>query len=144
MATKANKAEGKAVTYRGAFDVLKHWPREAGPVVTEAQLQAAAALVKRPGTGKHLGAAMALRDGGCTQAQVVLATGDTQLNVLRDAVTAKLARAMPMPVNGAGHKVYRIELTAKAGGKPRAARQPKAKPEAEVTAPQADGEVTQA
>jgi hypothetical protein len=120
-----------------AFAVLataKAWPKNAGSRVTEAQLAAAAAVLKRTGTAKHLGLAMYLRNEGATQGQVYAATGDTQVNVARDLIANGKALAVTMqPANGTGHKVYKLALY------PNGAPAPKGKGNGKAAKPAAKG-----
>lgn len=125
-------------------NVFKGWQSKLlGAKPTTAQLDAIHALGARPGK-QALASAMALRDAGVTGGQIVIACGAPQLNKMRGFVTDGLARFVPTPPSGEGHKVYRLELTAKGKAKgnatakvakPKAARKPKTKP---VTVPVTD------
>jgi hypothetical protein len=125
MARRLKTAGEEMTNFAASFDVLKGkgWPRDAGSKVTEAQLAAAAAVLTRHGTAKHLGLAMYLRPEGATQNQVFAVTGDTQVNVARDLIAAGKARPVNMPATGK-RKVYKLALTGKAS---------KAKPAAKAT-----------
>jgi hypothetical protein len=111
------------MSFSKQFDVLKAWPKAAGTKVTEAQLAQAAGMLKRHGTAKHMGLAMYLRDAGATQPQVVLVTGDTQVNVSRELIAAGKAKAVAMPAAAGGHKVYRLAAATPAA--PKAKRAPR-------------------
>ena len=110
------------------FDaVMSAWPEAAGAKPSQANVNAAARLVKRQGTAKHLAAAMYLRSAGATQPEVIVATGDTQINVHRESRAAKLAVDAATGKARGGHKVYRLALaTPKA---PRKASRKAAQPE---------------
>lgn len=98
-------------------NTLKGWQTKLlGPAPTAAQLEAIHALGARPGK-QALASAMALRNGGVTGAQIVIACGAPQLNKMRGFVTDGLAKFVPTPPSTEGHKVYRLELTAKGKGK---------------------------
>jgi hypothetical protein len=142
-ATKAAKGKGKpanvnkSVTAQSAMALaLKGWQAKlSGAKPSQAIIDAAGALLKRTGTGKHLALAMYMRDGGATQAEVLLATGDTQINAFGDAVRSKvLAPVTTHPARG-GHKVYALALPVKRASKPRKAKVGKADKPAE-TAPE--------
>lgn len=82
----------------------------AGKLPTAAELSAATHFVKRPGTKKHFGAAMMLRDGGATQPEITIATGDTQVNVWREAKQMKVGDAGKGERRG-GVETYTLALT---------------------------------
>lgn len=108
---------------------LKNWPKQAGAKVTGDQITTASNLCKRAGTSKHLALAMYLRPNGATQGEVVIASGDTQVNAYSDAIKLGLAVAVPVERRD-GHKVYKLELAkpkaAKPARKPRVRATPKA------------------
>lgn len=94
--------------------------------ISAAHLSAAASVLTRHGTGKHLALAMYLTPKGATQLTVNKLTGSPQVNVSRDLIAAGKAKPVAMPRTEGGHKVYRLSLTAgKAKAKPAKA---KAKP----------------
>lgn len=131
--------------------MFKNWPKAAGDKPTEAMLATAHAF-GRPGK-QSLALAMAMRDAGVTNGQIVAACDAPQNNHRRDVLKRGYFKTLPAPLSEAGHKVYRIELTAKgkarvakleaatneaaAGDKPakRAKRKAASKPQP-VTAPQ--------
>ena len=118
----------KAVTAQSTLATcLKAWRAALmGAKPSQALIEQAGSLVKRTGTAKHLALAMYMRDGGATQGEVLLATGDTQINAYGEAVRTKALNAVTSNPARAGHKVYALALPApKAPRKPRAA---KAKP----------------
>lgn len=91
----------------------RNWPvKQCGPRPTAEQVAAAAATgIKQHGTGKHMALAMYMRPQGATQAEVLLATGDTQVNAYRDAVTSGYVQ--PAVDGRGGHKAYALALPAK-------------------------------
>ena len=102
------------------------WPKAAGTKPTVDELTRAGGMIKRQGTGKHLALAMYLRTGGATQPEVVVATGDTQVNAYREALltTGITSRG----VDGrSGHKAYALALPT--------ARKAKAKADTAATKP---------
>jgi hypothetical protein len=114
---------------------FKNWQvKLLGPKPTEAQVAAIHALGARPGK-QALASAMALRDGGVTGAQVVMACGAPQLNKMRGFVADGVARWVPTPADTAGHKVYRLELTAKGAAKGKAATKAAAVAASKAAAP---------
>lgn len=141
--------------YKAAF---KGWPKQAGDKPTAALL-ATAHMFGRPGK-QSLALAMALRDNGVTGAQVVLACGAPQNNHRTAVVKRGYFKNVAAPLTDAGHKVYRVELTAKGNAKltkvaaepvdkpakaprkPRPAKAPAAAVEAPVEAPPASGDAT--
>lgn len=124
-ATKANtKAATKATTAMSAMaEAFKRWQAKAmGAKPATATVDAAGALLKRTGTGKHLALAMYMRPGGATQAEVIHATGDTQINCYYEAVrTGTLAPVTDNAARG-GHKVYALALPVKKAKAPRKAK----------------------
>jgi len=120
---------------------LDYWPTgkaaqggiDCGPRPTQAQLDAAAVLLPRQGTGKHLALAMYGREGGALQAQVSRVTGDTQVNVLRNLIAAGKVVARPLPGEG-NAKRYAYALPGAAKGKGKGAAKVTATPAAKVTA----------
>lgn len=71
-------------------------------------ITAAATGVKRYGTAKHMALAMYLRPEGATQAEVLIVTGDSGVNVYRDCKTAGWP-ALEVGKRG-GVKVYKMSL----------------------------------
>jgi len=104
------------------FDArLNDWPEAAGAKPSQANINAAGKLLKRQHTAKHMALAMYLRGTGATQPEVIQATGDTQINVVRETVAAKLASTVDVGKARGGHKVYRVALTAPKATKARKA-----------------------
>lgn len=102
-------------------NTLKHWQgKVVGRPPTAAELATIHALGARPGK-QALANALALRPSGVTGAQIVVACGAPQLNKMRGFVTDGLVRFIPTNPDAQGHKVYRIELTAKGKAKVQAA-----------------------
>lgn len=94
-------------------NVFKGWPTKlVGPQPNAAQLNTIHMLGARPGK-QALANAMALRDGGVTGAQIVMACGAPQLNKMRGFVTDGLMRFEAVPPADNGHKVYKLVVTAK-------------------------------
>lgn len=94
-------------------NVFKHWPTKlVGPQPNAAQLDTIHLLGARPGK-QALANAMALRDGGVTGAQIVMACGAPQLNKMRGFVTDGLMKFEATPPADNGHKVYKLIVTAK-------------------------------
>ena len=115
MTTQANDATGWYT------NVLKGWhDKQLGRKPTVAELNAIHALGARPGK-QAIAAAMALRPCGVTGSQVVMTCGAPQLNKMRGFVADGLAKWVPTPPAANGHKVYRLELTAKGNGRVKAA-----------------------
>lgn len=96
--------------------MLKGWSKGMGSKPTAEQLHTVHMLGARPGK-QALANAMALRDGGVTGSQIIMACGAQQLNKMRGFVTDGLVKWEAMPFTEAGHKVYRIALTAKGSAK---------------------------
>lgn len=115
-------------------NVFKHWPTKlVGAQPTVAQLATIHALGARPGK-QALANAMALRDGGVTGAQIVMACGAPQLNKMRGFVTDGLMKFEAVPPGDNGHKVYKLVVTAKGNARI-------AKAEAAAKAAEANGGV---
>ena len=96
--------------YAGSF---KNWSIKAlGPKPTADQLEAIHLLGLRPGK-QALANAMALRPEGVTNAQIIQACGNPQLNRMRGLIADKLVKREPVPMTGAGHTVYKLVLTPK-------------------------------
>lgn len=112
-------------TFKGinsALGTTGKWPTAlAGATPTAEHVTAASGLCKRNGTAKHLGLAMALRESGATQPEIMAATGDTQVNAIADAIKLGLATAIEAGRRD-GHKVYKLAL-----GKAKATRKRTAK-----------------
>lgn len=97
-------------------NMTKGWAKQAGTKPTGEALATVHALGARPGK-QAMALAMALRPEGVTGPQIVLACGAPQLNKMRDTAAKGLVKFVAMPITEAGHKVYRIELTAKGTAK---------------------------
>lgn len=69
-------------------------------------------LGARPGK-QAMACAMALRDEGVTNAQIIQVCGAPQLNKMRGFITDGLLKRVPVAPNALGHSVYKLELTAK-------------------------------
>lgn len=133
--TKATKTATATATATTAPANVLDWYRDSlnawhaktmGPKPTAAQFEAAHGLGARPGTDAAMAVAMYLRDGGATQAQVVVVTNGPRLNKLRAIVAAGHATREPMPKNELGHMVYKLALPkAKAPAKAKAPRKPR-------------------
>jgi len=96
--------------YAGSF---KNWSTKAlGSKPTADQLEAIHLLGLRPGK-QALANAMALRPEGVTNAQIIQACGNPQLNRMRGLIADKLVKREPVPMTGAGHTVYKLVLTPK-------------------------------
>lgn len=92
---------------------FKNWAKALGSKPTDAQLSAVHGLGCRPGK-QALAIAMALRDTGVSNSQIIQATGNPQLNKMRGLITdAYLKRDMSAPPNDAGHTVYKLAVTKK-------------------------------
>jgi len=120
--------------YTGSF---KNWSIKAlGSKPTADQLEAIHLLGLRPGK-QALANAMALRPEGVTNAQIIQACGNPQLNRMRGLIADKLVKREPVPMTGAGHTVYKLVLTPKGEQRISKARERIAAAEAEanVTAP---------
>jgi len=92
---------------------FKNWAKALGSKPTEAQLTAVHGLGCRPGK-QALAIAMGLRDTGVSNAQIIQACGNPQLNKMRGLITdAFLKRDMSAPPNDAGHTVYKLVVTKK-------------------------------
>lgn len=108
----ANLTKKYAFTKVAGQSVHHAWPKAAGPVISEALLDAAATLISRHGTAKHLALAMYLRPEGATQPEVIMATGDTGNNAFTTA--RDLSKCGTPAVEGRnGHKAYALALPAK-------------------------------
>lgn len=114
--SKSNETVG---FYKAAFAA---WPvKQLGPKPTTEQLSAVHGLGLRPGK-QALANAMALRDGGVSGAQIVMACGAPQLNRMRGLIAdGHVKRDMGVGQNEQGHIVYKLTVTAK--GKARIDRQ---------------------
>lgn len=133
MTNKANNATGWYA------NVFKGWPTKlVGPQPNAAQLDTIHLLGARPGK-QALANAMALRDGGVTGAQIVMACGAPQLNKMRGFVTDGLMKFEAVPPADNGHKVYKLAVTAKGN-----ARIDKARKAAEAQAANGGQPVTKA
>ena len=96
--------------YAGSF---KNWSIKAlGAKPTADQLEAIHLLGLRPGK-QALANAMALRPEGVTNAQIIQACGNPQLNRMRGLIADKLVKREPVPMTGNGHTVYKLVLTPK-------------------------------
>jgi len=139
--SKSNQVVNAATYYGPLF---KAWVKQAGEKPTAAMLDTVHKLGYRPGK-QALFAAMCLRPTGCSAQQMVLACGAPQLNKTFGAGgTAEkgLVKAVPAPATEAGHKVYRLELTARGTAKvAKAAASDTAKP-AKATAKRKAGKAT--
>lgn len=132
----ATKTASKAATTATALfaSQLKNWPKQAGAKVTGDQISTASGLCKRTGTSKHLALAMYLRPQGATQGEVVIASGDTQVNAYSDAIKLGLAVAVPVERRD-GHKVYKLELAKPKAAKQRQTRKPRVRAEKQADKP---------
>lgn len=83
-----------------------------GPKPTAEQLDAVHNLGARPGK-QALAIAMALREGGVTGSQIVMATGAPQLNKMRGFITDAFLKRLPAPAGENGHTVYKLAVTPK-------------------------------
>lgn len=92
--------------------MFKAWSKAHGSKPTADMLSSVHGLSARPGK-QALAIAMALRPEGVTGSQIILATGAPQLNKMRGYITDALLKRLPAPPSAEGHKVYRLELTAK-------------------------------
>ena len=92
--------------------MFKAWSKAHGSKPTAEMLNSVHGLGARPGK-QALASAMALRPEGVTGSQIILATGAPQLNKMRGFITDALLKRLPAPPSAEGHKVYRLELTAK-------------------------------
>jgi len=125
--TKANNVTG----WYGSF--FKNWAvKLMGAQPTADQLATIHYLGARPGK-QALANAMALRDGGVTGSQIVMACGAPQLNKMRGFVADGLAKFEAVPAADNGHKVYKLNLTPKG-----LAKVAKAKAAAEAAAAHGD------
>lgn len=98
-------------------NVFKAWPTKlVGAKPTDGQLDTIHKLGARPGK-QALANALALRDGGVTGAQIVMACGAPQLNKMRGFIADGLLKVISTPASDAGHKVYHTALTAKGQAK---------------------------
>lgn len=105
-------------------DVFKHWSTpHLGPKPTADMLATTHALGCRPGK-QAMAIAMSLRDCGVTGSQIVMACGAPQLNKMRGLVTDAYLKRIAISPAANGHKVYKLEVTAK--GKQRIERAVKA------------------
>lgn len=103
--------------YTGVF---KSWQvKLLGPKPTSEQLASVHNLKAKPGK-QALATAMALRDCGVTNPQIMIACGNPQLNKMKGFVTDALLKRIPVPPTAEGHKVYKLEITPK--GRQRIAR----------------------
>lgn len=94
-------------------DTFKNWPvKLVGPKPTADMLSTVHKLNARPGK-QALAIAMALRDGGVTGSQIVIACGAPQLNKMRGYISDAILKRLPVPPSSEGHTVYKLELTAK-------------------------------
>ncbi len=94
-------------------DTFKSWPvKLVGPKPTADMLSTVHKLNARPGK-QALAIAMALRDGGVTGSQIVIACGAPQLNKMRGYISDAILKRLPAPPSSEGHTVYKLELTAK-------------------------------
>lgn len=99
-----------AAWYSSAF---KGWDAKSlGPKPTADMLHSIHGLKARPGK-QALACAMALRDGGVTGAQIVMACGAPQLNKMRGFITDGLLKREPVSPDAKGHTVYKLAVTAK-------------------------------
>lgn len=92
--------------------MFKAWGKAHGSKPTADMLNSVHGLKARPGK-QALAIAMALRPEGVTGSQIILACGAPQLNKMRGYITDSLLKRLPAPPSAEGHKVYRLELTAK-------------------------------
>jgi hypothetical protein len=92
--------------------MFKAWSKAHGSKPTAEMLISVHGLGARPGK-QALASAMALRPEGVTGSQIILATGAPQLNKMRGFITDGVLKRLPAPPSAEGHKVYRLELTAK-------------------------------
>lgn len=101
-------------------NVFKTWQAKLlGPKPTTEQLASVHNLKAKPGK-QALATAMALRDCGVTNPQIMIACGNPQLNKMKGFVTDALLKRIPVPPTAEGHKVYKLEITPK--GRQRIAR----------------------
>lgn len=114
-------AKGIDYGFSGASGAaFTHWPTgkaaqggiDCGPKPTQAELDLAAALLTRHGTGRHMALAMYARPDGALMKQVSRVTGDTQVNVLRELVDAGHVVRRPLPGEGNAMR-YAFMLPAK-------------------------------
>lgn len=92
---------------------FKGWQVKAlGPRPNDDLLAVAHGLGLRPGK-QALANAMALREGGVSGSQIVMATGAQQLNRMRGLIAAGVVKREAVAANEQGHTVYKITLTAK-------------------------------
>lgn len=103
--------------YTTAF---KSWQTKVlGPKPTAEQLAQIHGLKAKPGK-QAMACAMALRDVGVTNAQIVMVCGNPQLNKMRGFITDSYLKRIPVAPDEHGHTVYKLEVTPK--GKQRIAR----------------------
>lgn len=95
--------------YAGFF---KNWSKQLGPKPTAEQLAAVHYLGLRPGK-QALANAMALRDVGVTNAQIIQACGNPQLNRMRGLIADGLFKRIPAANTDGGHTVYKCVITPK-------------------------------
>jgi hypothetical protein len=94
-------------------NVFKNWQvKTLGPKPTAEQLANIHCLGARPGK-QALANAMALRDCGVTNGQIIIACGAPQLNKMRGFITDGLLKRLPVAPSAEGHTVYKLELTQK-------------------------------
>jgi len=85
-----------------------NWTRKAGRKPGPKQLKQAHRLA-RPGTRNALALAMALREQGVTQPQIIRALGTPHRNVIKRVVASKKAK-VKVARSPEGRKVYRLSL----------------------------------
>jgi hypothetical protein len=102
-------------------DTFKAWQAKlmGGGKPTADQLATVHALGLRPGK-QALANAMALRDGGVTGSEIVIACGAPQLNRMRGLIADKLVKREAVPPRGT-HTVYKLTLTPKGEARVKAA-----------------------
>lgn len=92
---------------------FKTWPSKfVGEKPTAEMLDQYHKLGARHGK-QCLAGAMALRDGGVTGAEIVMACGAPQLNKMRGYITDAFVKRLPDAGSRNGHLVYKLVLTPK-------------------------------
>ena len=92
--------------------VFKSWQAKLAGSKPTAEMLATAHAFGKPGK-QSLALAMAMRDEGVTNSQIMVACGNPQNNHRRGLIEAALFKRLPVAPAAAGHTVYKIELTAK-------------------------------
>jgi hypothetical protein len=114
--------------------IFKTWQVKAlGPKPTAEQLATIHKLGAKPGK-QALASAMALRECGVTNPQIIQACGNPQLNKMRGFITDVLLRREPVSPSPEGHTVYKLTVTPKGLQRIKSAEARAAKAEAEGNA----------